>query len=343
MEIVRWGIAALLLSACSFSAGANGDDGNADTPNNPTLPPDAEVLTMSGTIVDFVTGEPVTDVTALEGVDLSDGDITVDGSTFTITGMVPFSIFRLKATSPTHEVTISGLLAIDDVDVTDAVIEVVPTALIDEAYDTTFRGRRDGVIVARLVDGNTGEPMTGVAEGAFPVGDVIRFLDASWAVSRDAPISLDPGIALLLNVEPGLITLESQLPEHLFLSPKVRVEGSVVTLVDIDVGLEPPPLPMDVAFDPDVVGVFDSRGCAFCHRDTLLWNPPNGFDLGGTTDERYDQVMNGRVVVMDPDASLLLRKPSFEEADDNHQIVFENEYDPDSMILQAWILDGALR
>ena len=335
---MRWGIAVALFGACTFS----GPGGSESDPESPELPPDVDVLTMTGTIVDFVTGQPVTDVT-LEGVDLSDGEISVTGSSFTVSGVLPYSIFRVRASSPTHETTISALLEIGEQDVTDAVVEVVPPALIDDAYSTTGRSRSDGLIIARLIDGSSGDPMAGVSRDAFPVGDVIRFLDGAGAVSGDAPISLDPGVALLMNVDPGLVALDSQVSEHIFIAPQVRVEDSVVTLADIDVALEPPPLPMDVTFN-QVVGVFADRGCMICHRTGIIWNPPAGFDLlSGNNDDRYAAVMDGRVDLADIYNSLLLRKPSFEEAEDGHQIVFENQYDPDRMIIESWLLDGAQR
>lgn len=339
---MRRGLAALLLGACTFSVPGQGGDGGGDGNGDAqTTPPEVDLVTLSGTVVDYLTGDPVT-VSDIEGVDLSGGEISFEGSTFTVSGILPFSIFRLEVAAPTHETTISALLEVGEEDVDGAVIEIVPPSLVDDAYDSADRERSDGLIIATLIDASSGSPMAGVAEDAFSVGEVIRFVDTSGAVSRSAPASLDAGIAMLLNVAPGLVSLVSMLPEHVFIAPQVRVKDSVVTLVNIDVGLEPPPLPTGVTFEDDVVGVFAGRGCMWCHSDGPFWNPPNGFDLNAPMDERYDLVM-ARVNLEDPEASLLLRKPSFEYPRDNHQIVFANKYDEDRMILEAWILDGSPR
>jgi hypothetical protein len=192
----------------------------------------------------------------IELLDLPGGQVTVEG-------ILQQSIFRVRTTTPTHETTISALLAVADEDVTNAIVEVVPPQLIADAYDTSRRlDRESGVIVSRLRDIADGAPMAGIAGDAFTIGETTVFLDGEGAVSGDAPASTASGVALLLNVPAGLVELESALPEHYFDAPLARVESSGVTLVNIDVGLDPPPIPTNVSFENDVMPIFDDRYAA---------------------------------------------------------------------------------
>ena len=278
----------------------------------------------------------------VEAVDIPGAQVEVDGSSFTVTNVLPQSVFRLRISSPTHAVTLSALIEVGDDAVADLVLSAVSSSLIDSAYAAAGTGPSGGVIVARLVDGTTGEPVSGVTRDAIGFGDATVFLDSTNTLAPEAPASTASGVGIALNVPEGLVEIVSSVPEHVFIAPIVRVESDVASVVDIEVGLEPPPLPANMDFESDILPVFDAQGCNNCHQGSGDGKIDGGFSLNGSPTTRYDQVML-RVDLDNPEDSLFLRKPSFEDPPDGHQIVFANQYDPDFMKMRSWVLDGAPR
>lgn len=303
------------------------------------MPDDIEYVSASGTVVDFLSGEPVTGVT-LEGVDLTGGVIEVDGSDFVVSKILPHSVFRLRASSASHITTISAVVAVEEDDVAGLTLQVVSSQLVDDAYSAAGVGRTGGVVVSRLFDSATTAPADGVVREAFTVGDAVVFLDGENEVSSVAPASTSSGIALILNVDPGLVTLESGAAAHTFVASPTRVESGVVSIVDVEVGGEAPEIPTGMLFEADIMPIFAARGCNNCHQGSGPGRQQGGFSLNGNSSTRYEQVLM-RVDLDVPADSLLLHKPSFEDPWDGHQIVFASTADADYLTMLGWIMDGA--
>jgi hypothetical protein len=189
---------------------------------------------------------------------------------------------------------------------------------------------------------DTGDPMAGVAGDAFALGEATVFLDGSYEVLPQAPATTSSGVAIALNVTSGLHEIESALTEHQFFGANVRIDDSVVSIVDVDVGVDPPELPAGMSFEGDVMTVFEQRGCNNCHQGNGPGRQQGGFSLNGSPEARHAEVLL-RVDLDNPEQSIFLRKPSFEDPPDGHQSVFANQYDADYMKLLSWIEDGAPR
>jgi hypothetical protein len=318
-----------MLVGCAFE-GAGGGEANPDG---------IDRVIASGAVVDFVTGEPVTGV-SLESVDLTGGEIATDDSSFTISEILPHSVFRLRVSAAGYATTITELISVETADVDGLTVEVIASQLIGDAYAEAQIARSGGIMAGRLFDTGTGDPVGGVAAEAFTDGEAAVFLGADQQIVDDAPATTSTGVALVLNVTPGLIDLESGVGVHSFIPPTTRVEDGVVSIVDVEVGADPPPIPTDVYLDPDVMDVFTARGCLGCHSGGGPGQTQGGFGLNGDLETRHDAVLM-RVDLDAPEQSLLLRKPSFEDPPDSHQIIFANRYDPDYLIMLGWIIDGA--
>ena len=336
---MRWWVGILVLSGCSFSGstGVEGGDGDGDSEQ---VPEEIAYVSASGTVVDFLTGDPVTDLT-IKAVDLAGGsEVEINGADFVVSKILPHSVFRLEVSSATHATTISAVIGVEDTDVAGLTLEVVSSTLIDDAYDTAGIGRAGGVLVSRLFDADTAAPVEGVAADAFAIGEAVVFLDSTRQVSDVAPASTSSGIALILNVPPGLREIESAAAEHSFIAAPTRVVNGVASIVDIEVGGEPPQIPTGVDFETDVMPIFARQGCENCHQGDGPGRKQGGFSLNGDAPARYGAVF-ARVDVDNPEDSLLLRKPRFEDPWDGHQIVFATRADPDYLTMLGWIMEGA--
>ena len=323
-----------LVGGCAFDAPPGGDVGDGDGDGDG----DGVVhVSVRGTVVDFVGGAEI-DGATLELVDLPGGEIAVSGSEFTITGVLAQSVFRVRATAASYATTLSALISVGDDDVDGELVELVAQSLVDDAYADAGISPSGGILAARLFDPSIGAPAAGVEEAAFTDGPATAFLGTNLEVFSGAPATTDTGIAFVLNVAEGLVEMQSGVGEHFFTADATRVEDGSVSIVDIDVGVDPPQIPANVFFDPDVLAVFAAKGCNGCHRGANPGQP--FFSLNGDTQARYQTTLS-KIDQTTPDVSLLLNKPRFEDPPDAHQIVFANRYDPDYLTLLGWISNGA--
>ncbi len=117
-------------------------------------------------------------------------------------------------------------------------------------------------------------------------------------------------------------------------------------------GDEPPPpppppepeYPPNVDFATDVYPLFAERTCTGCHNATTL---AAGMNLTGTPYEVYQQLTNPayqRVVVGDPEASYLYKKPNAYYLEVVHEggKPIPNREDPFARYVGGWIYQGAL-
>lgn len=349
------GLAAVV--ACSF-------DGTAptDPPANDAGAGDASVgVSVSGTIVEWdpvypwQAGQPAAGVTLSLVIPAGDDvEIVVDGSTFTISNIIPGSAFAVAVSddgiggADQYFPTISQALSVEDQDVTDAVLEVVRQDFIDDVVQIQSQTPGDGLIAARVDSSDRVTNVIGIPPSTFAdISQDTVYVAADGSPSASLQVMGDNGAVVLVNVETIVHTIELSDGTYTLAGNSAIVRPDHITIVDIDSGGDPPDCVGDVNddfFEQQVVPIFSAKSCnqEGCHNSNN-GGPVAGFDLVGDASDVYGEVMqNSRVLPNQPYVSPLLTKPGFEEAVDGHpQAIFLSRYDPDYVKICKWIATGA--
>jgi hypothetical protein len=154
------------------------------------------------------------------------------------------------------------------------------------------------------------------------------------------------GWTVYYEVEPGVTALAAAGGSNTTVDmPISPVNAGAVTIARARVTQGTVVLPTNVSFERQVVPIFTRRGCVGCHQGKREGAELGGLKLDGKADKVYDELMEDptRVVVADPEASLVLTKPLFEYPPDGHpNVTFANRLDPDWLLIKGWIVEGAL-
>src|SRR5436305_2676211 len=100
---MRTRLALGLLASCT-SSGANGGGGGE--------PPLGGANTVTGTVVDFLSSNPVSGAADVTALGLPDAMVATSGASFTITDVPDNSLFQLLATVPTYAPTYSPAMTV---------------------------------------------------------------------------------------------------------------------------------------------------------------------------------------------------------------------------------------
>jgi hypothetical protein len=342
--------ATLLLAA---SCGDDGDDGGD--------PGDVPSYRVSGTVVDFHSGEALTGSATVSTDGLSPPPtISVTGAAFTLDGVPPYSVFHLLTGSPPgYRSTYNVATEVIERDLTG----VTAGALSEEYLAGLFAAfevapSAGNILITRAVDGG-GAPVAGVPAGAFEVGGATPvagpfFLDANLAPDPLADETSASGYAVFFQVPSGLVAVNaaegSGYTMVMSLSP-VAATAATLGVVEVTVG-DAPGLPTGVSFAADVVPIFKSRGCEICHSGGGIGRDQGDLTLKGAnnliyrelTEEVSPKHMVLRVNLQSPADSLLLTMPSPASPPNGHpNVTFASPADPDYRIILGWITEGALQ
>jgi hypothetical protein len=334
------GLAAVAgLAGCSFSGG----DGDS---------PLGGSFSVTGKVVDFRTGADLTESASLSASGLLPApEISLEGAAFEISGVPANSAFQLLATAPLlYRPTFSPLISLGEEDLTEAVAPVVSELFLAQlisAFGITPNAER-GILLARVVDGNTGLPKTGVSAASFVLGktgiSAAKFLDASMIGARDATATSASGWVVFFDVPVGVTSLiqadTASVTLEMATSP---ISAGTVTVAEIHAVDGPPPKLTKVSFATQVVPIFTARGCVTCHAGK--GKDRGGLTLNGGASKIYKELLTEdptRVLVGTPEQSLLLTMPSFEAPPDRHpNVTFTSAADLDFQKIYVWIKEGA--
>jgi hypothetical protein len=351
----------ILLAGAFAALAACGDSGDEPgDPNDPNPDPDPDAAySVSGTVLDLETGLPI-DGTAsiiIEGVQPAPS-VTASGADFTIDQVPANSAFNILAGSPpAYRTTYNAAVEVGNQDVTDlelfAVREEYLTSLISSFGVTPTAGT--GVIIARAI-GEDGQPFAGLPGAAFDLPAQVvgpYFLDADLQPDPGLSATSESGFVVLFDVAPGLVSVSSlDGADYGITMPDSPVAATTVTYALLNVvDGEVEPLPTNLSFQNDIAPIFESRGCVNCHDGGGPGKDLGGLHLNGATEKMYKEVAMEmspsynvlRVDPANPEASLLLTMPSFEDPPDRHPFAtFTGDNDIDYRLIKAWIEEGAL-
>jgi hypothetical protein len=376
---VRTVLAAGLLSAGLLTLGACGDDEGGSGGSGGTTTtggdggsdgtggsggtggaPIVDSLRVTGTVVDFEAGVPVTGSATASTVGLTPPPtVSVTGADFDIAGVPPFSVFHLLAGAPPdYRNTYSNAIEVTSADVTG-----VQAAVVSEGYLGTLSAAfgvspaaGTAIVIVRAVD-EAGNPRAGVPGVAFTINGgqppvPPRFLDDARAPEPGLSQTSASGYAVFYNVPPGLVAFgAAEGSGYTIAGASAPSSANTVTLADVKVTDGGPMLPTNVSFANDVIPIFEMRGCALCHSGNSPGADLGNLTLNGGLNKIHQELTQEisptynvtRVDLNAPEQSLLLTMPSLEPEPDAHpNATFTSSADPDYLILLAWIKEGAL-
>lgn len=351
-NIISFGLFALV-----FSVAGCGDDGGGGGTDADGGVDDIPALSLSGSLVDFSTGDPLTSATVSTDGLVPSPTVTVSGSTFELSGIPPFSNFHVLAGSPpNHRSTYSTVVLVEDADLSGITFEALSEDFIESLYTAYGVTETDGtsLVVAKLVD-DQGAPLAGVAASAFALDagtDGPYFLDADKAPDALLTESSSSGYVVVFNVTPGLASFVADAGANLtMLMADSPVANRAATLAEIAVTDGAIVIPTDVSFSQHITPIFENRGCVICHSGSGVGKDLGGLHLNGEANKMYKELVEeisdnhatARVDLGIPENSLMLTFPSKEDPPDIHpNVTFLSSADPDYLLMLGWIQEGAL-
>jgi hypothetical protein len=340
-------LALALAGACGGDPGDGGDTAD-DGPS---------YYMATGTVLDFVSGEPLEVATVSTDGLVPAPTISVTGASFTIENIPQHSVFHVLAGAPpSYRSTYNAPVTIttsdrDGVDVY-AVSEDFLGGLAT-AFGVT--GPTGAVLLAQVTDDN-GAPVAGIPGTAFALPDEIvgpYFLDADRQPDANLSATSASGWVAFFSVPAGLVSISAVADSGYTMSmADSPAANTAVTLASIQVVDGEVVLPTNVSFLNDVSPIFISRGCVGCHDGGGIGKDLGGLHLNGAQEKMYREVAEEisptynttRVNIQAPELSLLLTMPSREDPPDAHpNVTFASKDDPDYLIILAWITEGALK
>jgi len=336
-------LAVCLVAACTSSGGSGGSGD----------PPLGGANTVTGNVVDFLSGNPLTTAAEVKALGLPDAMASTMGAAFTITNVPDNSLFQLEATASNYAPTYSPAMTTTVGDLTGIKAYAVPQGWVTataSGYSIT-PSQSAGILMVRLVDGS-GAPKAGVAAGDLVLANISgasgpHFLDANLAPST-ATSSSASGWAIWYNVPTGSVALGAAANATVTLQmAQSPIDAAAVTIADATVTAgAPPPPPMNVSFSAQVVPIFTKRGCTECHSGNKIGANLGNLSLDGGTNHVYNDIVTTsyptRVVTSAPATSEVLTMPSYSNPSNGHPVVvFTGPQDPDYVTILAWITQGA--
>lgn len=324
------------LAACNFS-GSDDEDG-----------PLGGSFTVTGDVVDFQSGEPVAGASLSTSGLLPPPRVTVDGSSYGISGVPANSAFQIAASAPpTYRTTFSAAVLLEEDDLEDVEVAAVSAQFLSSLvadFRVTTSGEK-GILLARVV-GADGEPRMNISAASFLLGGAApHFLDADMS-GGTASATTASGWVAFFELTPGVVSLGQAATATVTLEmPTAPIAAGAVTLAEIKVSDGAPPMFSNVSFSRQVVPIFKARGCVACHSKSGEGKDLGGLDLGGGAAKIYKELIEEdptRVVPGMPETSLVISMPSRESPPDRHpNITFTSASDPDFQKLYVWIKEGA--
>jgi len=358
---------ALLLSASLFAAacdggnapsGGGGDPAAGGPSGLPPIPVDSPTVSVGGRVVDFTSGMALTGGVAVTTTGITPApSVTVTGPGFVVEKVPANSVLFLLASSPPdYRSTYNPKVTVVSSDVTGVELRAFKESTLAQLA-TAFAvnpAAGTGVLVIRVVD-DKGVPKAGVPAAALGVDGAKGpfFLDANRAAAPTATATTASGYALFFDVRAGQATVKSAAGQQITIdSGALPVAINVVTLADV-VAKAPgttTTVLKSIDFATQVYPIFDKRGCTRCHSGGGPGKDLGGLFLDGGINLAYREVVTEispntkttRVNLKEPEKSLILTRPLYENPPDVHPTAtFATTADPDYQLILTWIKEGA--
>jgi len=354
----------LLSFGCSHQstpAAGGPDPGTSDPGGGSTTPPvnfAPSDLNVSGQLLEFDTQKPLaSSITMATAALVPTPNVSISGSTFTLSNVPPYSVFYLIAGSPPdHALTYNTPTTVTDTDVTS-----VSAYVVAQSYLTTLRSAFNvtatsgtSTLFVHAVDG-TGAAVAGIAANALTLGVSGAkgpfFVDAMLQPTANATATSASGWLMYFNVPAGTIKLAGG-NGYTVVAADTPTAGDAVSLVQATVtkGTTMTPPPTNVSFQTTVMPIFINRGCYNCHSGNGDGRRLGDLVLDGNPQKVWTALVQTvspnfnttRVNLGAPEKSLVLTMPSFETPPDPHPtVVFTSSADVDYVKILTWIKEGA--
>lgn len=338
--------------ALALAGGCGGDSGGDD---DSTV--GASYYMVTGTVLDFSSGQPLDVATVSTDGLVPAPTISVTGAAFTIENIPQHSVFHVLAGAPpnyrsTYNAPVSVTTAdLDGVDV----FAVGEDFLAGLASAFGIAGPTGSVLLAQVVD-EGGAPLAGIPGTAFELPDAIvgpYFLDADRQPDANLSATSASGWVAFFSVPPGLVSISATLDSgYTMTMADSPAANTAVTLASIQVIDGQVALPTNVSFSNDVAPIFLERGCVGCHDGGGIGKDLGDLHLNGADEKMYRELAEeispthntARVNIQAPELSLMLTMPAREDPPDAHpNVTFASKTDPDYLIILGWITEGALK
>ncbi len=353
MQTQTWAFA---LASVLAAAACGGDSG--DVPGGGDGDGEVATLSITGTVVDFSTGEALAGSATVSTDGLSPPPtISVTGASFQIEGIPPYSNFHLLAGSPPdYRSTYSVIVETAESNQTGLEFAALSEDFVDSLYATfgVTAAAGTSLVVAKLVD-DQGAALAGVKSSAFALEIGMEgpfFLDADRQPDAALTESSASGYVVVFQVVPGLVNLVAAEDAGVSLSmADSPVAARAATLAEIVVSDGAIVVPTNVSFSQDVSPIFEARGCVLCHSGAGIGKDLGGVHFNGESQKMYKELVEEisanhgtvRVDLENPANSLVLTMPSKEDPPDEHpNVTFLSNTDPDYLLILGWIQEGAL-
>lgn len=343
-------IGSAALAACGDDGGGGGGDGDGEIGS----------YVVTGSVLDFETDSPIPSGVTVSTSGLSPAPrVSVTGADFTIEGVPPFSVFYvLGGSPPEYRNTYSTAIEVEDSDVSG-----IETRVVSEAYLTTLEEgfgvnppAGTGVLIAQVQD-QAGAPVAGIPAEAFEVNNAAPldgpyFLDEALAPAPAAQSTTASGYVVFYEIEEGLVAVTAADDSgYTMVMSSAPVASTAVTLSVIDLADgDAVVVPTGVSFSADVIPIFADRGCEICHSGNGIGRDLGNLTLNGGVNVPHRELTEEvspnhgtlRVNLGQPEQSLVLTMPSFEDPADEHpNVTFSSPADPDYLTILGWITEGA--
>jgi hypothetical protein len=372
---MRTNIARLLPLVVAFAAGCDSSSSMMDPGMNPGgdpsmpmpgvnpadgLDPSVARVSVSGSIVDFVTGQSIQSAGTMVTNGMSPAPtVSVTGADYMVSGIPPYSVFYLLAGSPPdYRNTFSLPVSVVTSDVTGVAAPIVPEQYLADLQKAFVVNptSNTGILFVQVVDGNNA-PKAGVPASAFQINGSTPasgpyFLDASKKPAANLTATSASGWAVFFDVPVGTAAITTTPASGLQLSAEAPSAANTVSFAVASTagGSMAPPTNKTMSFATDVMPIFTARGCVNCHSGDGPGRDEGGLALNGGAPRVWSAVVTQpspnfnitRVNLQDPAKSLLLTMPLYENPPDAHPVaVFQSTSDKDYLTILTWIQQGA--
>jgi hypothetical protein len=232
--------ASLAFMACSDGGENNGNENeNVNQNNDPDAgAPVVPQYSVSGTVVDFLTGAPIAGEASVTVVGIYPvPDVQVTGANFTIPYVPGASVFDLKVGGAGYEYTFSASVQVGNGDITGIEAKAVSVAFVDAMELEFGRTFADGIVIAQLKD-DGGNYLANINANEFYLNDAtpnyLYFLDDNKDPYAAGARTYNYGYAIFFDVPDGYANITaSPNSTYLMTMTPARVEAGVVTLATV--------------------------------------------------------------------------------------------------------------
>lgn len=314
-------------------------------------------LSVSGQVADFETAQTLTSSATMATAALvPPPNVSVQGATFTLDAVPPFSTFFLLAGSPPdHVLTYNAPMTVKDMPLSGVTAYSVSNAYLAKLRSAFGVNAQAGTstLFVKAVDA-TGNAAAGIPGAALTLSTTGMkgpyYVDANLQPTANATMTSASGWMVWFNVPAGTVKFTSGTGYTVAASDTPTASDDVSLAVATVTKGTTTPGTMTISFQTQILPIFINRGCYNCHSGNGAGRRLGDLVLDGSPNKIYQALTidisptynTTRVNLGDPPKSLVLTMPSYENPPDPHPtVVFTSNTDPDYVKILTWIQQGA--